>query len=425
MWRLFRRSSYTTRLFVALFLLSAIPSLLLLSAGTWALSEYVALTGSLGPWGRVAETGKALLDEVDRAARPESDLASAAQTHREELSRSVAFARRFELLGGRLARALPLLALGLWLLLVGTSALWVARKLAAQMSKPVATLVGWAETIARGEPLPPPGEREERGAPEFRALRAAFRDMADRIAEGRARALEAERLRAWTELARRVAHELKNSVTPLRLAVAQLGRAAGRGEGAAGEPLRVIAEESERLEEMARSFAQLGRMPEGPMSEIDLGEMLAGLVQSHISGRAKTVLRVADDLPHIRGHHDALHRVFRNLLLNALDALEGQPSPEIRVSAERADSSVQVRVADSGPGIDPAVFDRIWEPDFSTKSRGTGLGLALVRQTVRAHGGEVEALNLAEGGAEFIVRLPIEPIEIRRGLDAPASAPET
>lgn len=423
--RPFRKSSYATRLFVALFVLSAVPSLLLLGAGTWALSEYVALTGSLGPWGRAAETGKALLDEVERTAASNSELARAADAHREELSRSVAFARRFELLGGRLARALPVLALTLWLLLVGTCALWVARKLAGQMSRPVAELVGWAERIARDEPLPAPREAEERGAPEFRALRLAFREMADRLAEGRARALEAERLRTWTEMARRVAHELKNALTPLRLGVAQLERTAARSPDAGPavqQPLRVIAEESQRLEEMARSFAQLGRMPEGPTSEIDLGEMLAGLLQTHVSRKAKATLRVPDDLPLVRGHHDAVSRVFRNLLLNALDALEGQPEPRIQVSVERADSTVHVRVADSGPGIDPAFFDRIWEPDFSTKSRGTGLGLALVRQTVRAHGGEVQARNLAGGGAEFIVSLPVG---AGPGLDAPGAPLKT
>lgn len=406
--RRFRRSSYATRLFVALFLLSAIPSLVLLGGGTWAVSRYVQLTGSLGPWGRVAESGRALLDEVDRTAAPGSDVARAAAAHREELSRSVALSRQFELLRTRMAHVLPWVGLALWLLVVGTSAFWIARRLAAQLSKPVGELVGWADRIARDEPLPPPREGEEKGAPEFRALRQAFREMADRLAEGRARALEAERLRTWTEMARRVAHELKNSLTPLRLGVARLERAA-EGDRATREALRVITEESERLEEMARSFAQLGRMPEGPLSEIDLGEMLAALVETHVSGRAKAAVRVPEDVPFVRGHHESLNRVFRNLLLNALEAVQGQPAPEIRVWIERADSTVRVHVADTGPGIDPAIFDRIWEPDFTTKSRGTGLGLALVRQTVRAYGGDVEARNLAEGGADFIVVLPAGP----------------
>jgi signal transduction histidine kinase len=379
----------------------------LLGAGTWAVSRYVALTGSLGPWSRVAESGRVLLDEVEAAAPADSDLERAAEAHRQELSRSVALSRQFELLGTRATRALPWVGLALWLLLVGTFAAWTARKLAGQLSKPVAELVGWADRIARDEPLPPARVGEEKGAPEFRSLRQAFREMADRLAEGRARALEAERLRTWTEMARGVAHELKNSLTPLRLGVARLERGLA-SDGTTGEALRVITEESERLEEMARSFAQLGRMPEGPASEIDVGEMLATLVQTHVAGKAKAEVRVPTGLPFVRGHHEALSRVFRNLLLNALEAVQGRSGSRIRVWVERTDSALRVHVADTGPGIDPSIFERIWEPDFTTKSRGTGLGLALVRQTVRAHGGDVEAQNLAEGGADFVVTLPAE-----------------
>ncbi|MGH7546208.1 MAG: sensor histidine kinase [Gemmatimonadota bacterium] len=419
--RRFRSSSYATRLFIALFLLSAVPSLVLLGAGTWAVSEYVSLTGSLGPWSRVAETGRVLLREVEGSAAADSELARAGEAHREELSRSVALSRQFELLGGRLTRALPAVGLLLWVLLVGLWALWIARKLAGQMSKPVGELVGWAGRIARDEPLPPARNGEGKEAPEFRSLREAFRTMADRLAEGRARALEAERLRTWTEMARRVAHELKNSLTPLRLAVARIERAAvGSDSGDAREAVTVIVEESERLEEMARSFAQLGRLPEGPVSEIDLGEMLAGLVHTHVEGKARAGVHVADDVPFVRGHHEALSRVFRNLLLNAVEAVQGRPDARIRIRVERDDAEVHVHVADSGPGIGPSIFERIWEPDFTTKSRGTGLGLALVRQTVRAHGGDVEARTAEGGGADFVVRLPIatapataEPVTLR------------
>jgi two-component system nitrogen regulation sensor histidine kinase NtrY len=418
MLRRLRSASYATRLFVALFLLSALPSLVLLGAGAWAWTRYVALTGTLGPWGRVAETGRALLDEVEAAAPPESPLARAAAAHREELSRSVAFARRFEWLGGRLARMLPWLALGVWLLFVGACAFWVARGLSAQLSRPIAELVGWSERIAREAPLPPPRAEEAREAPEFRRLRAAFRAMARDLAEGRARALEAERLRAWTEMARRVAHELKNPLTPIRLAVARLERgleAAGVPADAWRTPVRVIAEESERLEETARAFAQLGRMPEGPVSEIDLGALLRALADRHAAERARVTLRVAPDVPLVRGQYEALERAFRNLLVNALDAVEGRPDAEVEMVVEREDSTVCVRVRDTGPGIDPALADRIWDPDVTTKSRGTGLGLTLVRQTVRAHGGAVEARNRPEGGAEFVVRLPAAP---PGGLDA-------
>jgi signal transduction histidine kinase len=108
----------------------------------------------------------------------------------------------------------------------------------------------------------------------------------------------------------------------------------------------------------------------------------------------------------VRGHYDALARAFANLLLNAGEAVDGRGGT-VEVHAAAEDGFVEVRVRDGGPGIPPEHLERIWEPDFTTKSRGTGLGLALVKQTVQAHGGRVAAANRPEGGAEFRVSLPV------------------
>jgi signal transduction histidine kinase len=126
------------------------------------------------------------------------------------------------------------------------------------------------------------------------------------------------------------------------------------------------------------------------------------------------------ELPPVHGHYDALLRAFRNILRNAVEAMESVPGPHrlsVTIGTEdRAGSPIhsmggavdwlRVTVADTGPGIPEALGDRIFEPDCTTKSSGTGLGLALVRQAVAVHGGEVTAHNSAEGGAVFTVRLP-------------------
>jgi signal transduction histidine kinase len=112
------------------------------------------------------------------------------------------------------------------------------------------------------------------------------------------------------------------------------------------------------------------------------------------------------ELPRIHGHHDALSRAFANLLLNAADAM-ADTGGMVTVKLTAIEAGVEVRVLDSGPGIPPELLERIWEPDFTTKARGTGLGLALVRRTLQAHGGGVWAHNRPEGGAEFRVVLPI------------------
>ena len=396
------RRSFERRLRRALLLFSIVPTLLLLGVGTYAVSRTFTLSDPVAAWDRVARSGGRLIERAEASGDPA--LAAAARAHRDELSDSVTHARRWEYLLRRALLLLPLLAL----LLGGVLALLAhraARRMGRRLSRPVDELAGWAGMVARGEPLPEPAPGEaEQG--EFGVLRAAFRGMQAELDASRARELEAERARTWVAMARSVAHELKNPLTPMRLAVRTLQRA-GTATEPGREALEVIAAESGRLEELARSFAQLGRLPEGPPAEVDLRELLEYLLRTHLPPEVQPRLRVPVDLPTVQGHPDALARVFANLLLNAADAVGGRGA--VDVVARAANGFVEVRVLDSGPGIAPEHLERIWEPDFTTKSRGTGLGLALVRQTVQAHGGRVAARNRPEGGAEFRVLLPVTP----------------
>jgi signal transduction histidine kinase len=400
-----RRLSFATRLFIALFLLSAIPSVALIGLATWGLRNYVELAGAGGAWQDVGDTGRELLNALEEA-EPDSVVQGAAAVHENELSRSMSLARRWDLIAGRLARALPWVALVLGLAL-GLVAVATARQLARQLSRPVNEVVDWAGRLARAEPLPRPSPGREHGPPEFSVLRHEFRHMADRLAEGRRQALEAERLKGLTEMARRVAHEIKNPLTPLMLATRQAQHFASRGRPESlKEPLSVIEQEAERLDDMARSFAQLGRLPEGPTSEIDLRELLRELLARDLPDSVTGTLNAPVAPPLVEGHLDALTRAFRNLLGNAVEALTDRPDARIEVTITRVDDFVEVAIADNGPGLPPEQLERVWQPDFTTKKRGTGLGLALVRQAVTAHGGTVELSSAADQGACFVVRLP-------------------
>src|SRR5690606_6918899 len=224
------------------------------------------------------------------------------------------------------------------------------------------------------------------------------------------RALETERVRAWGEMARRVAHEMKNPLTPLRLAAHRLHRA-GADDPALADPIDVIEQETARLEELARSFAVLGRPPEGPPSDIDLGELLRSLAASDVPPGIEARLAVAPDLPPVRGHYDPLLRALRNLLRNAVEAVQakhGTSGGMILLAARRAGEQAEIVVADDGRGIPPDAIEHIFEADYTLKAGGTGLGLAVVRQAVAAHGGHVRARPRAGGGAEFVVRLPLD-----------------
>jgi signal transduction histidine kinase len=392
--------SFERRLLVALALFSLVPSFALIGAGTVLLLQTLELHPTPATWERVRESGLELLDRADRSGDPA--LARAAERHREVLSASLQQSRRWEFLNRRVLQVIPMVALLLAALLFWL-AVRFARGIARELSRPTRELVDWSQRVARGEPLPPPAPAV-RETGEFTVLRDAFRAMAVELEASRGRALEAERNRSWVAMARGVAHELKNSLTPLRLAVRAL-EAQTASVPLAKEALEVVAGESARLEELARSFAQFGRLPEGPVSEIDLPEQLEYLLRTHLPPGIEHRLRAPVDLPRIHGRHDALARAFANLLLNAADAMS-EAGGMVTVKMTTIGDAVEVRILDTGPGIAPENLERIWEPDFSTRARGTGLGLALVRTTVQAHGGGVWARNRPEGGAEFRVVLP-------------------
>lgn len=406
-----KRRSLERRLFGWLLVLALVPAMVLLAGVVWLWSDALDRIGTLGPWAQVAQSGRALIEAAEAVAGSDPALAEAVEAHRRELSASLTLARRWEYVGGRIARGLPFVGLGLAGVLA-LVALGASRRLARELARPIGELVGWTERLAREEALPPETAAEARDMPEVRALRSAMRRAASELAEARRRALEAERLRVWGEMARRVAHEMKNSLTPLRLAAHRLGPLRADG-GEPGESVEVIEEEIARLEELAKQFSLLGRPPEGPRSPVDLRELWSGLMATDVPPGIETELSADPALPLVNAHYDALLRAFRNLLRNAVEALAGLDRPgriEVRLAlaggGAEGEELVEVVVSDNGRGLPEGVGDRIFEPDFTTRSNGTGLGLALVRQAVTAHGGTVFARQRPGGGAEFVVRLP-------------------
>jgi nitrogen fixation/metabolism regulation signal transduction histidine kinase len=389
---------------MVLALFSIVPTVLLLALGISMVSEAVLITGAPAAWERAAATGGELIRIAERTDDPE--LRDAAVRHRDELSASLTQSRRWEYLLGRAVTALPIAAL-LLALVLGLLAFRAARAIASGLSLPIRELTIWAERVGRGERIPEPATPNEADSDEFATLRAAFRRMDAELVALRERELVAERQRTWVSMARRVAHELKNPLTPIRLAVHTLLRSGFERDPAGAEAAEVIVAEVERLDEMARAFAQFGRLPEGPTSEVDLHELLDSLLRTHLPPEIRSRIEASPALPHVRGHHDALGRAFTNLILNAAEAV-GPGGGEVIVRLHRVGDAIEVVLRDSGSGIEVQPLDRIWEPDFSTRTRGTGLGLALVRQTVEAHGGAVAARNAEQGGAEFRVRLPLD-----------------
>ena len=400
-----RRLGFRARLFVILLFFAVVPSVILTLAGAGAISKGVTSLSASAAWDSVAQSGV----EAIRAARahpltPAESLAVA--EHERALSLSVQRARQLQFVMERTTAVVVPLAVVLLALFLAVVASYLAGHLSRQLSRPLGELVEWTERIAKGEPLPQGPPR--RGAPEFEVLRRRMRKMADEIARGRSQALEAERLTAFRETARQIAHELKNPLTPIRFAVARLRRETPRE---LADTVEVLEVESRRLEEMARSFAQFGRLPEGPASDIDVGELVRYTARSTVPEHVPLDVSVEHDVPMVCGHHDALARALSNVLLNAVEACRDGGRVAVRVGSAprngREAGAVEIIVSDTGVGIPPERLATIWEPYVTHRPGGTGLGLAIARQTVLAHAGSVEARSEPGRGTEVKFVLPV------------------
>jgi two-component system nitrogen regulation sensor histidine kinase NtrY len=373
---------------------------------TWGIALWRAaplFTGS-GAWEQVAASGAAALVAA-REARLTRAQRAALDAHEQELRSSLELARRYNYLAGRGALAMALaalVALGLLALIASR----VAGHLSRQLSRPLDEIIGWTERIARGEPLPDAAPR--RGAPEFETLRAGMRRMATELEHGRQQTIEAERLRAFRESARQVAHELKNPLTPIRLATERI--ASGASEELA-DAVSVLRTETGRLERMARSFAQFGRLPEGAVADVDIGELVTYATSAAVPGDVEVRIDVAPGTPLVRGHHDTLSGAVSNVLLNAVEACDGAGRIDVAVSPHLLNGREAVRIAvtDNGCGISAAKLDHIWDPYITDKPGGTGLGLAIARQAIIAHGGAVSAYSRQGEGTTIELTVPTSP----------------
>ena len=397
-----KRVGFRGRLFVILLAFALIPSVLISLAWSATGSFMLSFAGATAAWDSVAATGERAI-EAARTAPLTPEQRNAISLHEETLRHSLLQSRRADFVfrkGTKLLAGTTLLAV----LLIGIVASRVAGHLSRNLSRPLQEIVGWTARIGRGEPLPTTPPR--RGAPEFEVLRGRMREMAGELELGRARALEAERAAALRESARQVAHELKNPLTPIRFAVERLRRDA---PPELAETVDVLAIESQRLEAMAKSFSQFGRLPEGPRAEVDVGELARYTARATIPPDFGGNVDVADDVPMVHGHHDALARALSNVMLNAVDACKAGGTVSVRVRRSDIDGrdSVEVAVTDTGCGIPREQLMRIWDPYVTSKPGGTGLGLAIARQTVLAHDGRVAAESEVGTGTEIRFVLPV------------------
>jgi len=245
----------------------------------------------------------------------------------------------------------------------------------------------------------------------------------------------ARRDAAWAEVARRLAHEVKNPLTPIQLAAERLRRRvlprlADEDANVLERATATIVAQVESLKTMVNAFSEYARPPALALRPLDLNALVDEVLElyetdatdaAEAAASARTAVRVrrqfAADLPALAADADRLRQVLHNLLKNAIEAAPPGQSVELEVGTAVVEQagrrSVELSVADNGPGL-PADFDAGWfEPYRTTKSRGTGLGLAIVRKIAEEHGGQLLAGNRAGGGARFALRLPLADAALR------------
>jgi nitrogen fixation/metabolism regulation signal transduction histidine kinase len=224
---------------------------------------------------------------------------------------------------------------------------------------------------------------------------------------------EAQRTAAWAEVARRLAHEIRNPLTPIQLSAERLQvKLAGKlGEADAdvlARSTQTIVNQVAALKNMVDAFSQYARTPEPSMRELDINALtreVLTLYESSLGGAVR--LNLAPGLSPVVGDAAQLRQVIHNLLQNAQDALTDTAAPVITVtSAAGGGGSVQLTITDNGCGFPEQVIQRAFEPYITTKPKGTGLGLAIVKKIVEEHGGTVTITNTTPRGARVTVQLP-------------------
>ncbi len=288
--------------------------------------------------------------------------------------------------------------------------LWIA----ARVSRPIEQLARAAEEVAGGNWEV---HVRERGRDEVGVLARSFNHMTSQLTSQRERLIQSERVAAWRELARRLAHELKNPLFPLQLTVENLVRARALPADGFDEIFRestaTLTAEIANLKTIIGRFSDFSKMPKPELERIDAADVVNRVYALYAAAHQNPSANDADIQFHldvsrepmpINADSELLHRALSNLVLNAIDAMpEGGA---LTIAAHRKEDRVELRVSDTGKGLTPEECERLFTPYYTTKQHGTGLGLAIVQSVVADHAGTITVEGRPGGGATFIIMLP-------------------
>src|SRR5713101_2529014 len=298
---------------------------------------------------------------------------------------------------------------GAGILVAVLASLWFA----ARITRPVVSLAEAARRVAAGDLY---AKVYVESSDELGELASAFNRMTEDLLQQSERTLQAERVAAWRELARRLAHELKNPLFPLQVTVENLIRAKERAPEMFEEVFRegtsTLLAEVNNLKTIIGRFSEFARMPQPHRKPTQPNEVVRSVLRvfqaqlkekNQISARTE----LESELPVISADPELLHRALSNLIANAIDALP--QGGEIIVQTKSFGNRVELSVSDTGSGLTQEECSRLFTPYYTTKQHGTGLGLAIVQSVVSDHGGKISVESTKEKGTTFRIELPCEP----------------
>jgi two-component system, NtrC family, nitrogen regulation sensor histidine kinase NtrY len=301
---------------------------------------------------------------------------------------------------------------------------------AARVTRPVRKLAEGAREVSEGNWG---AHVDVHGRHEIGQLATAFNRMTTQLTQQREQLVQAERVAAWRELARRLAHELKNPLFPLQTTVENLQRAREQSPEQFDEVFRestgILLSEIDNLKRIVGRFSDFAKMPQPELGPVDVNNVVRGIVklfeaQFGAVGRPPITpeLHLEEGLPVIQADATLLHRAIENLVLNAMDAMPAGGVLMLRTTHQNGD--VDLEISDTGGGLTPEECERIFTPYYTTKQHGTGLGLAIVQSVVSDHGGRISVESETGVGTSFHISLPAKP-PLRPAVPVHVHAPAT
>ena len=286
----------------------------------------------------------------------------------------------------------------------------IGYSMAERIADPVNRLTRATRRLARGDL---DARVAATSSDELRRLVEDFNSMAADLQRQRVELERTHRLEAWAEMARQVAHEIKNPLTPIQLNAEHLRRV----HADRGEPLRPVLEECvttilqqvKLLRQIASEFSSFASSPTARRTAVDVTELVRDIIDPYRAGlkhRIRFDVDLAPDIPLVQVDRTLIARALTNIIENALHAMPGTGSLQVR--ADNADSRVRISVADTGAGMDHEALARAFEPYFSTKTTGTGLGLPIAKRNVELNGGTIEVKSERDRGTVVEIHLPVE-----------------